>query len=180
VLHEEEQVSDMSRKPAANTNDWLTKQQAAQTLNVAEKTIDRLAARGELQKTMRKRSGLPPLAVFHPGDVQRIAVERDKPIPPFPVDGGQDGHMSNGSNLPAVHHVSDVSHFAALIRALALGAPAAANGALYVPIEEAVRIVGLNEHHIRRRIADGTVRAARLKIDGRITTRVARADLEKI
>ena len=63
--------------------DWLTKQEAARILQVAEKTIDRLAERGELQKATRKRPGLPPVAVFHPDDVGRARRLREVPAQPF-------------------------------------------------------------------------------------------------
>ena len=63
--------------------DWLTKQEAARILQVAEKTIDRLADRGELQKATRKRPGLPPVAVFHPDDVERARKVREIPARPF-------------------------------------------------------------------------------------------------
>jgi hypothetical protein len=62
---------------------WMTKQQAAGFLSVAERTIDRLASNGQIQKAMRKRPGKPALCVFYPEDLQRIKDARDQAPLPF-------------------------------------------------------------------------------------------------
>lgn len=73
-----------------NFNDWLTKQQAAVFLNVAEKTIERMAARGQIHKSIRKRPGLPPLCVYHGEDLSKLKAEEQRrtsfaipPLDPF-------------------------------------------------------------------------------------------------
>jgi hypothetical protein len=60
---------------------WLTKQQAAQVLQVAEKTIDRMAKAGELHKEILKRPRQGPIVVFHPGDVHRAKAAREPGAP---------------------------------------------------------------------------------------------------
>jgi len=56
--------------------DWPTKEEAAQRIGVSVKTVERLADDKKLQQKFRPRPGGTPLAVFHPGDVERIASER--------------------------------------------------------------------------------------------------------
>jgi hypothetical protein len=84
-------LSDMS-----NLDHWLTKGQAAQRLRVAEKTIDRMANKGALQKAQRAQPGRPPVVVFHPDDVEREFAKRQQIIPPFTITGVQT--LSNASS----------------------------------------------------------------------------------
>ena len=69
-------MSKLSNPPPPDYKSWLTKQQAAQVLQVAEKTIDRMAKSGELQKETLKRPRQVPISVFHPGDVERAKAAR--------------------------------------------------------------------------------------------------------
>ena len=48
-------------------NDWLTKTQAAAFLLVSEKTIERLATKGDVRRATRKRPGVRPLPVYDLG-----------------------------------------------------------------------------------------------------------------
>ena len=52
--------------------DWLTKTQAATFLRVSEKTIERLATKGDVRRATRKRPGVRPLPVYDPDDLQKI------------------------------------------------------------------------------------------------------------
>jgi hypothetical protein len=45
---------------------------------VAEKTLDRMAQAGKVQKAKRKRAGLPSIAVFHPEDLACMGSCRDE------------------------------------------------------------------------------------------------------
>ena len=53
-------------------NDWLTKTQAAVFLQVSEKTIERLASKGDVRRATRKRPGVRPLPVYDPDDLQKV------------------------------------------------------------------------------------------------------------
>jgi hypothetical protein len=66
---------------------WLVKRDAARLLGVAEKTVERLAARGEIQKGTRKRPGSPSLVCYHPGDLEAIRQKQEAAARPsaFPV-----------------------------------------------------------------------------------------------
>src|SRR5512146_198105 len=148
----------------ANYDGWLTKQEAAHVLQVAEKTIDRMADRSELQKATRKRPGLPPVVVFHPDDVERARRERNKPLPAFlvpsvgqvvdvsretpvgPAPNMTVQPMSDPSKVPAVQSPSDMAEF--------LGAFARRSGPvpLWLNEEEAVRYSGLGIGHLRNAV----------------------------
>lgn len=59
---------------------WLTKQQAAEACGCHVHTIERLAEANQLQVAKWKRpQGGSPIAVYNPGDVERIAQGRDIP-----------------------------------------------------------------------------------------------------
>lgn len=70
----------MSDSPIRDFCDWPTKRQAAAELRVAEKTIERMVRRGEIEQAMQKRPGLGPIAVYNPTDIAR-AKERLSPVP---------------------------------------------------------------------------------------------------
>ena len=53
-------------------DDWFTKSQAAAFLQVSEKTIERLARKGEIRRETRKRPGVRPSPVYSPEDVDQV------------------------------------------------------------------------------------------------------------
>ena len=59
-------------------DDWCTKSQAAATLQVSEKTIERLATKGVIRRATRKRPGIRPLPVA----VEPLASPRFFPVKP--------------------------------------------------------------------------------------------------
>ena len=70
--------------------DWMTKEQAAERIGVSVKTVERMADNQKLQKRQRARAGGSPIAVFHPGDVDRAASERNKAqAAPFVISDAQ-------------------------------------------------------------------------------------------
>lgn len=85
----------MSKKgvklPRGSFDSWLTKDEVAGALGVVQKTVDRLAIKGELQKAVRQRPRLPPIVVFSPADVERIKSEREQP---FVMPNGRSGTSS--------------------------------------------------------------------------------------
>ena len=85
VIGQRETMSDTSKFETSlgYLDAWMTKAEAAHYLGVAEKTVERMASRKEVQKNIRYRRGLPPLIVFHPED--RIKEAREQPPEPFLV-----------------------------------------------------------------------------------------------
>lgn len=160
--------SNMSTQPIPLEH-WLTKQEAASFLGVAEKTLDRMAARGEVQKSTRKLPGRPEVVVFHPDDIGRAKMERAKTPAPFiiqtaggpvsDVSGTPVGHrtdMSTGTpdgpvSDMSVRHVSDA--LGAAVRQVAVMLsdtpqvlpPSELAHKLYLTESEAVRYTGLGK-----------------------------------
>ena len=65
---------------------WLTKQQAADALQCATKTVEQLSTQGKLQSALYKRpEGGPKLRVYHPDDVERLRKERNPEAEAFIV-----------------------------------------------------------------------------------------------
>ena len=181
----------MSKKPAEppKLEDWLTKQQAAQLLAVAEKTIDRMADRKEIQKATRKRPGLPPQVVFHPGDLERVKTSREQPpgafIMPRGTPDGQESDMSNlaesflaaiqAATRPALPAGSD--HAEKTVRKPAV----AIESKLFLTLGEAVAYTGLPRKHLRALIDSGKLEEHVVGKPGKgEVRRIRRADLEKL
>lgn len=161
-------MSPVSKIPE---NEWLTKQEAAQCLNVAERTVDRLSLRGHFQKRTQRRPGLPTIAVYHAGDLKRYAAlqaERHMaaaratafPVPDIPQ---------------ALAPLSDT-----LVSLLGAVTGVLASGPLYIPLTEAAARLGLNERYVRQCVREGKLRAVRLVVDGRRVTKVRAADLDAV
>ena len=91
---------------ALDYSGWFTKVEAATRAGVTTKTIERWAAEGKLQQASRRQPHGPRLAVFHPGDVERLARELNPALPPFvePVAAAPDdapGPLVPREDVPA-------------------------------------------------------------------------------
>ena len=68
-------------------DDWFTKSRAAAVLQVSEKTVERLARKGEIRRETRKRTGVRPSPVYCPEDLERVKaaqVPQVAVLPPPP------------------------------------------------------------------------------------------------
>lgn len=160
----------MSILSLPESNEWVSKQAAAQRLNVSEKTIDRLAARGQLHKRSQRRPGLSTISVYHAGDLERILSVRS---PAFISDMSGDQSPRDISQVLTPLSDTLVSLLGALTGVLQ-------NGPLYIPLTEAASRLGLNERYVRQCVRSGKLRAVRLMVDGRRVTRVRAADLDAV
>jgi excisionase family DNA binding protein len=142
---------------------WLTKQQAAETIGVSTKQIERWAQDNRLQAARWKRpEGGPAIVVYHPGDVERIARERNPDAEPFVLPAAADEKpATNGMQAIAVRQTSAEQFLQALAAAAAsvsqtsetrLGVRLAER--LYLTIGEAAEYTGLGVGYLRRQIAE--------------------------
>jgi hypothetical protein len=164
-------------------SDWLTKEQAAKRLGVSVKTVERLAVDKKIQKRMRPRIGGSPLAVFHPGDVERL-VSQQAVNEPFVVPDESTAEKENqivpaaAAGLPAfVQALSSLSNqFAAGgSRELPL---ADLKEKRYLTIAEASRIDGRRKDIIRKLAkARGLIHKA---LGPSRADLIRRADLDKL
>lgn len=154
---------------------WLPKREAAAHLGVAEKTLERMSKRGEVQQATRKRPGSPGEVVYHPGDIERIAAQMAKPPAPFvmPADAPQNALAKlEPSAAPAVHQMT----FAAMAEMLRPAVDRVRiTERLFLTVDEAAEYSGLPKSYIRQQITEG-----KLGMRTGAGWRIRRADLEKL
>jgi DNA-binding transcriptional MerR regulator len=157
---------------------WLTKQEAAARLGVNEKTIDRMAERGEIQKETRRNVGEAPRPVFDPADVNRLAEKKGIQV------SNPDGQALVRQPVSMPRTPSDMDRLAvSFAEALRQGPLAEEPDSelplselrfkVYLTTAEAIRFSGLSEQQIRDAVREGNVKKAG-------TRRYRRADLEAL
>jgi excisionase family DNA binding protein len=134
------------KKPPANYENWLTKAEAAQALQCAEKTIEREASRGKIQQAWRRIPGRRPIAVFNPDDIERLKAQTVQAFP-APMAADTSKALTNISRA-----TSPEQFFAGLARAMV--APRV-SPKLYLTLAEAAEYTGLGVGYLRRQIAEG-------------------------
>jgi hypothetical protein len=73
-------------------SDWLPVREAAQVLGCSTRTVERLARAKKLEQRLRHQAGTPPVALYNPDDVRRLASERQPAPPPFVLDAVPPGN----------------------------------------------------------------------------------------
>ena len=146
-------------------DDWYTKSQAAAFLKISEKTIERLASKGEIRRATRKRPGVRPLPVYDPDDLQQI---RDSQIPRVEiVSQAEPQHRS--ALVPRA-----VDLLPSLLQNL-LPSDLPLRDKLFLTVKEASRFAGLPQATIRR-----LIRAAKIPAVKAGGWRIKRSDLEQL
>ena len=131
-------------------DDWLTKTQAASVLQVSEKTIERLARKGEIRRETRKRTGARSLPVYSPEDLERVKAEQIPQVAVLPP-------QAEAGEVPAVVPRVDLPSF---LQALIPGTgDVPVKDKLFLTVKEAVRYSGLPESTIRRLLRGGKLPA---------------------
>ena len=147
-------------------DDWFTKSQAASVLRVSEKTIERLATKGEIRRATRKRPGVRPSPVYCPKDLDRVKNAQTPPavvMPPQAEAGG----------VPAL--APRAGELSAFLQSLITGADVPLRDKLFLSVKEATRFSGLPESTIRRLLRSGKLPG--VKTGG---WRIKRSDLEQL
>ena len=81
---------------------WWNKQTAARALNVSTKTIERLAADGEIHAANYKRpEGGAVIRVYHPADIERLRKKQNPEAAPFVVPDGETKALERTAAAPA-------------------------------------------------------------------------------
>ena len=145
-------------------NDWLTKTQAAAFLKISEKTIERLAAKGDLRRATRKRDGIRPLPVYNPDDLEQIRQSQTPRVEIVP-------QAEPPQQQPALVPRADLP---SLLKNLFPSDPPLRDK-LFLTIKEAARFAGLPQATIRRLIRSAALPA--VKAGG---WRIKRSDLEAL
>jgi hypothetical protein len=169
---------------------WLSIADAAARIGCSTRTVERLAAAKKLESRLRRQDGTPPVAVYNPEDVDRMAAARRPTPPPFVLDAVPAGN-GNGHGAAALSRVSDAGIKIIpgddLIRGLALLLSKAIQSPPSPPVSEklaesawidvptAAAILGRSQAYVRRQIKDGRLHAER---DACLVVR--RKDLEEL
>ena len=151
-------------------DDWFTKSQAAATLQVSEKTIERLATKGDIRRATRKRPGIRPLPVYDPDDLQKI---KDSQIPRVEIISQAEAPQQQPALVPRADLLpSDL--LPSLLQTL-FPVDLPLRDKLFLTIKEAARFAGLPQATIRRLIHAAAIPA--VKAGG---WRIKRSDLEQL
>lgn len=178
---------------------WLSIGDAAAAIGCSTRTIERLGRSKQLEQRLRRQEGTPPVAVYNPDDVARIASERRRAPAPFvlPAVGTSNGngHRAQGSGLQDTTSTSALSQIrdtddpirlfcAAMVRVLQsppspplLTSLAESRGGerLFLTIREASVVSGLTLAYLRRACESGTLKAVKDR-----GWRIRRKDLEQL
>ena len=144
-------------------DDWFTKSQAAAFLQVSEKTIERLATKGDLRRTMSKCPGVRPLPVYNPDDLQKI---KDSQVPRVEIVSQAEAPQSSAL-APRIDLPSFLQTF--------FPSDLPLRDKLFLTIKEAARFAGLPQATIRRLIHADKLPA--VKAGG---WRIKRSELEQL
>ena len=72
------------QKAALIAREWVGMDEAEILLGKSQKTVERLAAAGELRSMLEPREGRKPQRMYHAGDLQRIKQENVRSQQPEP------------------------------------------------------------------------------------------------
>lgn len=167
---------------------WFTKQQAADAIGVSTKTVEKFADEKKLQRADWKRPETgATVAVYHPGDVERLRKERNPDAEPFMLPPAREESSQALTRSPQAPE-RDRSFLQRVAEAAAAGAIAGSGNSqkafsevrlverLFLSIPEAAVYSGLPQTHLRHLMASG-------KLEGLKTGagwRIRRTDLEKL
>ena len=147
-------------------DDWFTKSQAASVLRVSEKTIERLATKGEIRRATRKRPGVRPSPVYCPEDLDRVKNAQTAQAVVMPPQAEAGGVPALGSRA---------GELSAFLQSLITGADVPLRDKLFLSVKEATRFSGLPETAIRRLLRSRKLPG--VKTGG---WRIKRSDLEQL
>ena len=145
-------------------DDWLTKVQAATFLQVSEKTIERLATKGDIRRATRKRQGARPLPVYDLEDLQKVKDSQTAQPTIVPE--------SQPTQTKALAPRVDLPSF---LQAFSPAGDVPLKDKLFLNLKEAARYAGLPQSLIRRLIRANKLNA--IKAGG---WRIKRTDLEQL
>lgn len=164
--------------PAESTQnfaDWVTREEAARLIGVSTKTISKLERERKLERKNRPVKGKPPMAIYHPDDVRRLADHyRRMSEPGILAAGDGDGRHSSGKALAVARNPF------ALVEALlhaSTSSKVPLTDRVYLRIPEAIEYSGLPERYLRELVKQKKLSAITEGVRG---WRIRRTDLDKL
>jgi len=180
-------------------SDWLPLLGAAMAIRCSRRTVERLARAGKLEQRLRPQKGSPPVVVYNPDDVARLAAERQPAAPPFVLPampaGNGNGHAREASsagmralrNPDGAYSGEDLIRGLALLISKALQSPPSPPVAeshvgetLYLDVEQAAAYLHWTTRDLRAAIRDREVPCRKPNQREWRTWRIRRKDLEAL
>ncbi len=143
-------------QPKGDYSTWPTKQAAAEAIGVSTKTIENYVKEGKIkQRSWKRPTGGPKLAVYNPEDVNRLAHRMSSAVI---VEAG--GGAATGEQLAPIGPASPMNG-AALIETIlrTIQKTSETSEKLFLTIPEAAEFTGLSDAYIRRACKAGTLAA---------------------
>lgn len=171
-----------------DTSTWLTKAETAAALSVTEKQVQRFDAAGRIQSAWRRRERGPDVKVYHPDDVDRLRQERRPGLAPFVLPADGDHPRVNGRTLrprdaksgPGAGLAIPAPDGAGWLQLVELArefmSRTSRTRPLWVGLDEAVAITGLNRWRLLQYRRLGKLEMVRVDRTWRVRTR----DLEAL
>jgi len=169
-------------------SDWVPKKKVAEVLNLSTKGIERLVRKGKLQQAPRLvLVDGEKVAVYNPGDVRRMALERDPEAATFVLPASHEVPSNGHGDLEAITRGPGAADdglrmFAAVVAAVRVVMSETSQTSetpetlpLFVTLAQASAVTGLTQAHLRRLIEAGKVNAVRDR-----GWRIRRRDLEQL
>jgi excisionase family DNA binding protein len=170
---------------------WLPIADAAARIGCSTRTVERLGRAKQLEQRLRRQDGTPPVAVYNPDDVARVASERRPAPPPFvlpavPGNGNSSERKRNtllrtapAADDPIRQFFTEALRYLQALHQSPPSPPVSATVAetLYVTVKEAAAILGLPQVDVRALIHDGELNCRMTRRGG---IRIRRKDLEAL
>src|SRR6185312_2724439 len=96
-------VGDLMAETDLST--WLVIGEAAHQIGCSTRTVERLGRAKQLEQRLRRQEGTPPVAVYNPDDVARIASERRRTPAPFVLPAVGNGNGNGRTHAPTSTHM---------------------------------------------------------------------------
>ncbi len=149
-------------------DEWKTKEEAAQLLQVGVKTVERYAKADKIRREYRRIPGRRPLPVYNPEDIEKIRQEN---VPMTPAEPQPSQALTR--------KLDPAAFLSALLQNVQNGngqpSKVRLSEKLYLTLNEAAEFTGLSKTLLRRKIHDGELTALR---DGGF--KIRREDLESL
>jgi len=173
--------------------DWLPIADAALAIGVSTRTVERLAKASRVEQRLRPQAGSPPVAVYNPDDVARLASERRRSPAPFvvgavpinrPFNGNGNGQdltkTSAGGLVTSLAAHDSISQFFTLMCHILQSPPSppvaeSLSERPVLTLDEAVRASGWSRTYLLRKIHGGALKAEKDR-----GWKIRRKDLEQL
>ena len=175
----------------------LTIEAVMAALRVSKRTVQRYADEWGIAKRQRPQKGAPPVTVYDPADVARVAVDRT-PAPTMHVlDADQHSRPANGNGRPdpvePLAHGPASEHLAAALEAVLLRlfqSPPASPPALppsspvaetlWVDVQEAAALLGWDVRDVRKAVRTGALETHNKQLRDWHRWRIRRTSLKEL